>query len=144
MRLLQIIKAKKADQQAKKQSDFNEIQYLDLDLDCTALDGDNVSLNSTMNETSMNLNFRDADRDLANASSLNNNLPSANLNSSFNATNTLNYSHFTFPNKNDTANQLGSTLNGSFGNNTSTVYKTVDFVKTKAFNELKDNLNRKN
>lgn len=134
----QIIKAKKMNRQAKKETDSNEIQYLDLDLDC-----DNVSLNSTMNETSMNLNFRDADKDLANTSSLTGNLPSANLNSSLNAnaSNTLNYSHFTFSNRNETANQFGS-LNGSFSNNTSTVYKTVDFIKTKAFNELKDNLNR--
>lgn len=124
--------------QTKKDADSNEIQYLDLDLDC-----DNVSLNSTMNETSMNLNFREADKEPVNANSLNSNPPSANLNSSFNAnpSNTLNYSHFTFPNRNDTTNQFSS-LNGSFGNNTSTVYKTVDFIKTKAFNELKDNLNR--
>ena len=124
--------------QTKKDADSNEIQYLDLDLDC-----DNVSLNSTMNETSMNLNFREADKEPVNASSLNSNLPPANLNSSFNAnpSNTLNYSHFAFPNRNDTTNQFNS-LNSSFSNNTSTVYKTVDFIKTKAFNELKDNLNR--
>ena len=126
--------------QTKKESDSNEIQYLDLDLDC-----DNVSLNSTtMNETSMNLNFRDAEKDLANTSILNSQPPpSASPNGSFNAnpSNTLNYSHFTFPNRNDTTNQLAG-LNGSFSNNTSTVYKTVDFIKTKAFNELKDNLNR--
>lgn len=114
-----------------------------MDLDCTAQDGDNVSLNSTMNETSTNLNFRDVERDLANTSILNSNRPSSNLNSSFNATGTLNYSHFTFPNKNDTGGQLSGTLNGSFGNNASTVYKTVDFVKTKALNQVKDTCARK-
>lgn len=102
-----------------------------------------------MNETSINLNFKDTD--LTNAGHLNatlNTTQANQLNNSFNAQSGLNYSHFVFSGKqpdNNPSSQLPSqlnTLNSSITQNVSTVYKTVDFIKTKAFNELKDELNR--
>lgn len=131
---------KRVDSIKKQAMNLNEIQYLDLDLDANC---DSISLNSTINEISINSNFKDVDKEFANTSCyLNNNSQSNHLNNSFNVQPSLNYSHFNFSNRNDTLNQFNS-LNSSFLNNTSTIYKTVDFDLTKAFKKLKDDISRK-
>lgn len=123
-----------------------------------------------MNETSINLNFKETAKDVAkeqmNSSQMDSTLNTTQINP-LNLSSNLNYSHFIFPNNKSSqsqsqsqqpqqqssqpqslqqdanqTNQLNATQNSSINPNTvyKTVYKTVDFIKTKAFNELKDDL----
>lgn len=95
------------------------------------------SLNSTISDFSSN-SLRNTD--LINNCSLNTPIPinkfnqnSNHLNKSFNTHLTLNYSQFQFSNsKYNKQEKQFKSLSRSFTNSPSTVYKTLDFVKTRA------------